>query len=56
MLGGLVGTVPGVPDAAGHETLMMEGTTDTTTRACYRTRPVAEAYAEKYNREIMRAD
>jgi hypothetical protein len=53
MLGGYEGEVPGVPDAAAYPTRMFEGTSDTTTEACYRQRGEAEAYATKYNQTIV---
>ena len=56
MLGGFAGSVPGVPEPTAHPTRMMEGTSDTTTKACSRERAIAEAYAAKYNEIIIRAD
>jgi hypothetical protein len=56
MLGGYTGLVPGVSEPYGSPTQMMDGTSDTTTEACYRQRPIAEAYASKYNQTIAQAD
>jgi hypothetical protein len=57
-LGGFAPTVPGVSDDVAinaADAVELEGTTDTTTEACYRIRHVAEQYASKYNQTIMRA-
>ncbi len=56
MLGGFVGSVPGMSDPGDHPTRMMDGTSDTTTEACRRARPIAEVYAAKYNETISQAD
>ena len=52
MLGGFVGTVPGAEGSALPNRLL-EGTTDYTTEACYRMRPFALAYVQKYNATIV---
>ncbi len=52
MLGGYAGTVPG-EDGAEHQTVMIEETADTAPAACSRLRPLAEAYALKYNRSVL---
>ena len=52
MLGGYVGTVPG-DDGTKHQTVMIEETSDTATAACTGLRPLAEAYALKYNRSVL---
>lgn len=54
MLGGFVGSVPGVEEPKGYRTRMIDGTSDTTTEACRRERRVAEAYATRYNQTIAR--
>lgn len=54
MLGGFVGSVPGVSHADGYATRMIEGTADTRTEACTRKRALAAAYATKYNGTIVR--
>lgn len=56
MLGGYVGTVPGVSDPSAYPTKMLAGTSDNNTFACLRQKSVAEKYAAKYNRTIVRAD
>jgi len=56
MLGGFVGSVPGVSDPGARPTQMIEGTSDTTTKACNRQRATAEAYAVKYNQAIVGSD
>src|SRR4051812_46671460 len=53
MLGGYEGTVPG-DDGAKHQTVMIEETADTATEACSRMRPLAEDYALKYNRAVLK--
>ena len=53
MLGGFVGTTPGVQNANGYPTRMMEGTSDTATDACRRQGIIAETYATKYNETIV---
>jgi hypothetical protein len=53
MLGGFVGTVPGVWNADGYGTEMMEGTSDLRTAACAHDRGAAETYAAKYNQVIV---
>jgi hypothetical protein len=54
MLGGFVGSVPGVENSDGYPTQMIEGTSDAKiTDACARLGPTAEAYATKYNRTIV---
>lgn len=55
MLGGFVGSVPGVTDPGKHTTRMLDGTSDTTSDACRRIAATAEAYAVKYNRAIVQA-
>ena len=55
MLGGFVGSVPGVANPGSHPTQMMEGTSDTKTKACAHQGATAEAYAVKYNRIIVQA-
>jgi hypothetical protein len=52
MLGGYVGTVPSA-DGRSRPTVMLGGTGDDQTPACYSLRPVAEAYARRYNSEIV---
>lgn len=52
MVGGYVGTVPGA-DHGSLPSVMIEGTGDTETAACYALRPVAEAYARRYNSAIV---
>jgi hypothetical protein len=52
MLGGFVGSVPGVDDPAAYRTQIMEGTSDVRTEACAHQRNMAEAYAAKYNQTI----
>lgn len=56
MLGGYVGEAPGVTTVGTHPTQMMAGTSDTETADCSRTRPIAEAYATKYNKTVIAAD
>jgi hypothetical protein len=53
MLGGFVGSVPGVQNPNGHTTQMMEGTSDVRTAACAGQRATAEAYATKYNLTVV---
>ena len=53
MLGGFVGSVPGVENPGSLPTQMMDGTSDVRTEACARQRPAAEAYAAKYNQTIV---
>lgn len=53
MLGGFVGTVPGVENADGYGTEMIEGTSDLRTEACAHQRGTAESYAAKYNQAIV---
>jgi hypothetical protein len=53
MLGGFVGEVPGVSNANGYSTRMVEGTSDTTSNECRQRVSIAKAYAEKYNRTIV---
>jgi hypothetical protein len=55
MVGGFVGTVPGVEDSESYPTRMMEGTSDTDIRRCAGQRAAAEAYAAKYNQTVVRA-
>jgi hypothetical protein len=55
MLGGLVGTIPGVTNAGNHSTRMLEGTSDTETEACRKLRPKAKDHAARYN-AIIAAD
>jgi hypothetical protein len=53
MLGGYVGSVPGVKNWAGYQLQEIEGTSDTTSEACRRLGATAEAYAAKYNHAII---
>jgi hypothetical protein len=53
MLGGFVGSLPGVQNAGSYPTRMMEGTSDTETEACAHRKSKAESYAAKYNRTIV---
>jgi hypothetical protein len=53
MLGGFVGSVPGVENAGGYQTQMIEGTSDYKTEACARQGDTAERYAAKYNQTIV---
>ena len=53
MLGGFVGSVPGVENSDGYQTEMVEGTSDIKTEACARQGATAEAYATKYNQTIV---
>jgi hypothetical protein len=54
MLGGFVGSVPGVESSDGYPTQMIEGTSDVKiTLACAHQRPTAESYATKYNQTIV---
>ena len=55
MLGGFAGEVPGVPNFDAYPTRMVEGTSDTTTKACSQRRDIAEAYATKYNQTVLQA-
>jgi hypothetical protein len=55
MLGGFVGSVPGVENADGYPTQMIEGTSDTKTEACARLGATAEIYAAKYNQSIVQS-
>lgn len=55
MLGGFVGSVPGVANPGSYPTQMMEGTSDTKTEGCAHQEAIAEAYAAKYNRTIVQA-
>ena len=52
MLGGSVGELPGGLSPGDVRTL--EGTSDTTTRACVKMRPLALHYARMYNRVILK--
>ncbi len=52
MLGGYVGVAPGAENSS-LQTVMIEGTSDTTTEACLALRPAAEAYALQYNKVIV---
>lgn len=56
MLGGFVGTVPGVSESLSNRLpkIMLEGTTDTDTEGCRKLRHVAERYASTYNIAIAR--
>jgi hypothetical protein len=54
MLGGFVGSVPGVSQTDAYPTQMIEGTSDMKTEACARLGPEAESYATKYNQTIVR--
>jgi hypothetical protein len=54
MLGGYVGTIPGV-EGSGLPAKLIEGTTDYETEACRRLRPLVEAYAAKYNATMVAA-
>ncbi|RYD65042.1 MAG: hypothetical protein EOP84_32235 [Verrucomicrobiaceae bacterium] len=56
MLGGYVGTVPGLSSSSVYPTKMLEGTSDSNTLACLRQMSLAEIYASKYNRTIVRGD
>jgi hypothetical protein len=53
MLGGFVGSVPGVENSNGYQTQMIEGTSDVKTEACARMGAAAENYASKYNQTIV---
>jgi hypothetical protein len=53
MLGGFVGSVPGVGNSDGYQTQMIEGTSDVRTEACARQGATAEIYATKYNQTIV---
>jgi len=53
MLGGYVGSVPGVKNWAGYQLQEIEGTSDTATDACRLLGATAEAYATKYNQTIV---
>ena len=53
MLGGFVGSVPGVENSDGYQTEMIEGTSDVKTGACAPQGATAEAYATKYNQTIV---
>jgi hypothetical protein len=55
MLGGFVGSVPGVENPGLLPTQMVEGTSDARTEACAQQRPAAEAYASRYNQTIIQA-
>jgi hypothetical protein len=52
MLGGFEGSAPGVANSDAYPTQMMEGTSDTTTEACYGKRRIAVAYATRYNQTV----
>lgn len=56
MLGGLVGTVPGISYSRTDRLplVMIAETSDTTTEACSKLRPVAERYVPLYNSTIAR--
>jgi hypothetical protein len=56
MLGGFVGSIPGVSDPGTRPTRMIEGTSDTTTLECSQLRATAETYAAKYNQMIVGSD
>ena len=53
MLGGFVGSVPGVANSNGYHAQMIEGTSDVKTEACARLGATAEVYAAKYNQTIV---
>jgi hypothetical protein len=53
MLGGYVGSVPGVQNSDGFPTEVIAGTSDVRTEACAQQRATAEAYAAKYNQVIV---
>jgi hypothetical protein len=53
MLGGFVGSVPGVENWHGYQLQEIEDTSDTTTEACRRLRATAEFYATKYNQTVV---
>ena len=55
MLGGFVGTVPGVENPGSYPTQVMEGTSDIETETCARQGATAESYVTKYNQTIVRA-
>ena len=56
-LGGVAPVVPGAESPyrfpPGTTFRMLEGTSDTTTEACYAIRHKAEAYAKSYNQKIL---
>jgi hypothetical protein len=54
MLGGFVATVPGAERSA-LPTMLIEGTSDTESMACYDLRSVAESYARRYNATVVAA-
>jgi hypothetical protein len=53
MLGGFVGSIPGVENSDGYQTQMIEGTSDVKAEACARLGATAEIYAAKYNQAIV---
>ena len=54
VIGGFVGSVPGVENPGSLPTQVVEGTSDARTEACAQLRSTAEAYAARYNQTIIR--